>query len=123
MDELHLTRIVATADALDQATWGEQIALRTAPDEVLLLNSAPPIIRDEHAIIERDHGWLGTWMNRANFEAMFERSADWVLPVEKPAFAQGMISHLPVKVWGEHDRVLVIVPRTLAHEFIERTSA
>lgn len=123
MDELQVTRIVATADALDQATWSEQIALRTAPDEVLLLDSAPPEIRDEHAIIERDHGWMGIWMDRANFEIMFEESADWVVPTETPSFAQGMISHLPVKLWLEHERVLLVVPRTLAHEFVERVTA
>jgi hypothetical protein len=118
--ELDATRIVATPRALDTATWTAGLVLRTAPDEVLLVSGAPPEIADSHAIVQSDAGWMGMWMATADFEIRFGAAADWALPTDRPAFAQGMMHHLPVKLWVEHERVLLVVPRSLAHELAER---
>ena len=123
LEPLNTVRIVSTAEALDAATWTDGIVMRTAPDEVLLVDGAAPQLDDPHAIVENDAGWVGTWLTSPESNALFRRTANWVLPVERPTFAQGMASHLPVKLWLESDRVLWVVPRSLAHEFEQRASA
>jgi len=37
-----------------------------------------------------------------------ERSCEWELPRARPAFAQGMVAGLPLKLWFEPERVLLI---------------
>lgn len=123
LEGLHTVRIVSTAEALDTATWTDGIGMRTAPDEVLLIDGAAPQLDDPYAIVEHDAGWVGTWLTSAESDALFRRTASWVLPTERPTFVQGMASHLPVKLWIETDRVLWVVPRSLAHEFEQRASA
>lgn len=120
LEPLDATRLVATPEALDAADWSEGIVMRTAPDEVLLIGGHAPSLKDPHAIIESDAGWVGAWLNESESEALFRRTANWTLPTVRPVFAQGMVSHLPVKLWLEADRVLWVVPRSLGYEFEHR---
>lgn len=117
------TRIVATPTALDTATWPENsLPLRTAPDEVLLLNSSAPnaLPADEHAIIEPEGSFMGLWLPMNEALDFLQRTCAWELPAACPAFAQGAVANVPVKLWLESERVLFIVQAPFAADFLER---
>jgi hypothetical protein len=48
------------------------------------------------------------------------RECEWELPRDRPAFAQGAVAGLAMKLWFEHGRVLFVVPAPFAHELEER---
>ena len=116
------TRIVATPVALDAALWpAGHVALRTAADEVLIMPPlANPQVVDEHAIVLADGSWFGGWIAPALALAVLERDCEWEVPDARPAFAQGMVAGLPVKIWLESERVLVLVAAPFAHDLAER---
>lgn len=117
------TRIVATPTALNNAAWPENsLPLRTAPDEVLLLNSSTPISlpTDPHAIIEPEGSFMGLWLPTKEAFEFLEQTCAWELPTARPAFAQGAVANVPVKLWLEHERILFIVQAPFAADFLER---
>ncbi|MEM7093108.1 MAG: hypothetical protein AAF567_08895 [Actinomycetota bacterium] len=122
LEQLPLTRIVSTPAALDALEPAAgSVILRTAPDEVLILDPAsdypaPVIVDDPHAIVVVDQGWAQVSLTRQDAEELLERHGAWVLPDETPAVAQGRIGNAPVKLWVEHDRVLLLVPLVAAHD-------
>jgi hypothetical protein len=117
-----MTRIVATPRALDAMVRPrDAIVLRVAPDEVLISALVTlDAIGDPHAIVERDTAWHGVWMDVPDAMAFLERACEWELPYDRPAFAQGAVADLPVKLWIERERVLVVVPSPFASELDER---
>lgn len=117
LDRLAAIRIVARPDALDTL---EGHVLRLAPDEALVLGTDRPAVGDPYAIISDDTGWRGVWLEPDRAERFFSAECDWPRPTERPAFAQGMIAHLPVKLWLETDRVLVAVPHVFAADLTDR---
>ena len=121
-ERVHTTRIVATPAALDAARWpAGHIALRTAADEVLIIPPlAEPLVVDEHAIVLADSSFFGGWIAAALALTVLERECEWELPRARPAFAQGMVAGLPLKLWFESERVLVLVAGPFAHELAER---
>ena len=52
--------------------------------------------------------------------AFLERACEWALPQQRPAFAQGAVAGVPVKLWLEGDQVLFVVPSPYVHDFEER---
>jgi len=115
-----LTRIVADPSALDQAAW-HGIVLRVAPDEALLLSDeTPDVATDPHSIVQRDDGFSAMWLPMTEARELLAKTCDWELPAQRPAFAQGSVAGLPVKLWFEQDRVLFLVPAPYAHDFLER---
>ena len=124
-ERVHTTRIVATPAALDAARWpAGHVALRTAADEVLITPPlASPQVADEHAIVLADGSFFGGWIAPASALAVLERECEWEVPHARPAFAQGMVAGLPVKLWFESERVLVLVAEPLAHDLAERFAA
>ena len=127
MPELKLiaaTRIVATPAALDAAAWPQgALALRVAPDEALVTAAiTADMVDDPHAIVEHDTGFVGAWVESDEALDFLERSCEWELPRERPAFAQGSVAGLPVKLWLEEDRVLFLVPVPYATDLEERMS-
>ena len=119
---LTATRIAATSAALDAAQWpSDAIVLRTAPDEAIVLAAiASSLIADAHAIVEPETALFGVWMPIDEALALLERECDWELPVARPAFAQGAVAGLPLKLWFERDRVLFVVSAPFATDFAER---
>ena len=118
------TRIVSTEEAIDAAAIPpDTIALRLAPDELLLLGSGPFSVDDEHAIVAADLGWSGVWLAASEADHFLRHACEWEPPPLRPAFAQGMVAHLAVKVWFENERTLFLVPSPLASEFQERLEA
>ncbi len=116
------TQIVATPAALDAAVWPQDaLALRIAPDEVLVTSAVTAaILGDQHAIVVPDAGFAGAWIASDEALDFLGRSCEWQLPRERPAFAQGAVAGLPVKLWLEEDRVLFLVPAPYASDLEER---
>ncbi len=115
------TRIVARPDAIDGAAWPDHaLALRLAPDEVLMLGSGLPSINDGHAIVLNDTGWTGFRVPAPNAAVFMEQQCEWPLPVE--GFAQGMVAGIAAKVWVTRTEVRFLVPLVVADAFEERLS-
>jgi len=123
-DRLALLRIVATPAALDSYQWSKgAIVMRVAPDEILAISSASSVRSgDPHAIELAESGFAGIWLEAAEANEFLSRWCEWELPAQRPAFAQGAVAGLPVKLWFEQDRVLILVPAPYAAELAERMS-
>ncbi len=119
---LHGTRIVGTRAVLDAAVWPQNtLALRIAPDEVFVMPAiSADFVNDQHAIVAPDAGFAGAWIVSDEALEFLQRSCEWELPRERPAFAQGAVAGLPVKLWLEDDRVLFLVPAPYATDLEER---
>ncbi len=120
LDRLAAARVVARPDALDGLPG---LVLRLAPDEALVLGTELPHVADPHAIVTNDASWRGVWLEPDRAELFFAAECDWPRPTPRPVFAQGMIAHLPVKLWLEDDRVLLAVPHVFAADLAERLEA
>ncbi len=132
LEPLVCVRVVATVAAIDAARWpGGSIALRVAPDEVLVISDpvAHPAdstdlsdvtVADPHAIIERDTGWCAAWVPSEQAIDLLERACRWEPPRVRPAFAQGALADCPVKIWFEPDRVLFVVAAPFAADLEAR---
>lgn len=118
------TRIVALPEALDAIEWPEgALQLRFAPDEMVVSSSVAEdaiLHSDPHAIVVPETGFVSLRLAAAEARDFLERSCDWVLPNELPAFAQGAIAGLPVKLWVEREAIVFIVPAAFATEMEER---
>jgi hypothetical protein len=122
LERLTGTRIVASAPAIDAAAWPDgALVLRLAPDEVLVTAAVTAAaIDDPHAIVEHETGFSSVWLDHVRAINVLERECGWELPQERPAFAQGIVAGLPVKLWFERDRVLFIVASPFAMNLAER---
>lgn len=123
VERLSGCRIVASPPALDalRAT-DESIFMRLAADELLIIGAAPATdaINDPHAIITNETGFAGICWPAAPALAFLARAAEWELPKSRPAFAQGMVAGLPVKLWLESERVLFVTAAPYAADLEER---
>ena len=122
LDRFPVTRIVATAGALDAMKLpANALAMRTAPDELLVLGlPAPPMLTDGFAIIVDDTSFMGAWLDVDVAKIWLAHHCEWELPAQRPVFAQGEIAGLPVKLWLEARRMLVLVQQPYAFELGER---
>lgn len=122
LKRISATRIVALPAALDAVTWpGEALALRLAPDEMLVTATVTSdMIDDPYAIVVPDAGFAGAWLPAEEARKRLEYTCEWELPRQRPAFAQGAVAGLPVKLWLEEERVLIMVPAPYAHDLKER---
>ena len=121
-------RIVSTPAALDAAQWpSATLVLRLASDEVWVVSELTSLAEtsgilthDPHAIVMPDASFAGLSLPADEARRFLERTCEWALPSERPAFAQGAVAGLAMKLWFEQDRVLLIVPAPFAHELEER---
>lgn len=108
-------RVVASPAALDGAAWPEGArVLRLAEDEALVLGADRVDVADPHALVELETGLCGAEMDRAALEVWLEREAEWQAP--NFGLGQGMAAGLPVKVWLEEGRALLLTRGSLAAE-------
>ena len=116
------TRIVATPAALDAASWpAGALALRLAPDEIFVTDTVgPETVADPYAIVVADAGFAGTWLSNEQGLDFLEHHCEWRLPDQRPAFAQGMVAGLPMKLWFEQDRLLLLVPAPYSTDLEDR---
>ena len=127
---LDVVRLVATPAALDAASWPDDaMPLRTAPDEVLLVGQGAPLdapdvlaarAPDSHVIAIADTSFAGVWLPADVAATVLSRVCEWALPAHRPAFAQGAMAELPVKLWLEEERTLIVVPAPFATDLVER---
>ena len=125
---LEATRIAAAPSALDdlieRPSWpAEALALRLAPDE-LLLTARPDfqVAGDPHAIALRETGFSYVWLNAADADRFLDRECDWERPGARPAVAQGEAAGIPIKLWFETERTLILAPAPFAAAFQRRLS-
>ncbi len=116
------TRMVATPAVLDAVAWpADALVLRIAGDEIFVTAVvAADLIDDPHALVVPDAGFAGVWLPTTAALDFLERACEWEVPSARPAFAQGMVAGLPMKLWLETDRVLLIVPAPYATDLQER---
>lgn len=121
-ERISLWRIVAIPAALDNALWPENaIVLRSAPDEVFVISDTGPHLKsDPHAIIEPDGGFAALWLPATEALDLLTRTCRWELPRNRPAFAQGAVAGIPVKLWLDHERVLFLTPAPYAADLEDR---
>lgn len=121
-------RVVAEPRALDAASAPAAVRIfRTAPDEALFVSDdasfADPedvSLSDPHAIVVRDTGWWGGWWSEPAASSFLAHHCEWELPSNRPTFSQGMVAHLPVKLWIEEERIFFLVAHVFAQELSER---
>ncbi len=121
-ERLEASRIVASPEALDDlAPAAGGIALRVARDELLIVAaSAPPTPADPHAIVERETGYAAAWLGAAEAAEILATACDWEPPGGRPALAQGLVAGIPVKLWLESERALLVVAASHAAELDAR---
>lgn len=120
-DPLHGLRIVATPDALDHAWYeGDVLVVRIAPDEAFAIGAVHAELTDPHAIVEPETTFVGWSLSHDEFERHVRHHLEWPLPEHRPALAQGFAARVPIKLWLDHDRVLLIASRGLVHEVAHR---
>ena len=126
VERLEGRRIVARPAALDALGADEQsIFMRLAADELLIIGEPLEkaelvLINDPHAIVLRETGFAGVWQPAEVALEFLACACEWELPKTRPAFAQGMVAGLPVKLWLESDRVLFVTAAPYAADLEER---
>ena len=127
LDRLLATRIVSTPSALDGVVRAvhelplQAVVMRTAPDEMLIFPPQPDLtVADEHAIVIEDTGWAGGWFSAEEALDFLSRQAEWEIPSERPAFAQGSVAGVATKMYFEEDRVFFVVPAPYSAEMADR---
>ena len=119
LDRLRGVRVVADPASLDRATWhGDNVTvLRFAPDDAFGVGALAIDVDDEHAIVEDEAGFAGSWLDPAELEPHTE----WPFPTERPALAQGSIAGVPAKLWLPTDgEALLLTAAAYADELATR---
>ncbi|MEE2778399.1 MAG: glycine cleavage T C-terminal barrel domain-containing protein [Acidobacteriota bacterium] len=119
-----LSRVVATQAAISELAEvfaGEAVCLRVAADEILV--DAPVSaeqVSDPHALVERESGFAAARFAVETAADLLRATCEWCLPESRPAFAQGSVADLPVKLWLEESHVFFLVPEPFALELEQR---
>lgn len=120
-ERVEATRVVADPGALDgiEAPDGGRL-VRLAPDDLLVFPSPEQVdVADPHAITELETGFSATWFDRSEL-ARLQAVCAWEFPRHRPAFAQGHLAAIPVKMLFDQGGALVLVSTVLAHHLEER---
>ena len=127
LEHMSVTRIVASPAALDALDLQLRLHFRTAPDEIMLLSEHEDAlaikILDAHKIQINDTNWYGIWLESDAALNFLAQLCEWRLPDARPAFAQGAVANVPVKLWLETDRVLILTAGPFRHDLQERMNA
>lgn len=120
-ERLHGLRVVSTPAALDSARiTGEALVLRIASDELIAFGASGIAVDDPFAIVEAETTFQMWELTPAEFAEHVVRHIEWALPAARPALAQGLVAGVAVKLWLDHDRVLLIASSGLVHEVADR---
>lgn len=116
-------RVIASAAALDAATWDEHVVvLRLAPDDAFGVGAERVEVADDDAIVVPETGFVGAWLRPHEFAEHVRPQIEWTLPEARPALAQGLIAGVPAKLWLEHERTLVLCAAAYSYELADRIS-
>lgn len=116
---LGVIRVIASPVAIGSIS-SDGVVLQIAADEALILDATDVVVDDEAAITVPDDGFVGLQMTRDQLAAWCRREAEWDLPDLVSYFTQGMVAGLPIKIWVNGDRALVIGRTSLARDLEER---
>jgi hypothetical protein len=122
LERLPVTRVVATPSALDALALPAHLMLRTAPDELLIQPPVPSealALADTHALVIEDCGFAGIWLDAAHAQAFLEAACEWAPPTGRPAFAQGAVAGVATRLYFEDQRVLLLIPAPMMHDFAD----
>ena len=112
-------RVVAAAEHLDAASWpADATVLRTAPDEVLLIDALDASPPEPDAIVFPDTSWVRFVTSAAVGAAIMAASAAWPPPAS--GLGQGLIAGVPTKLVVGAEEWWLIVAAVVADEFDER---
>jgi hypothetical protein len=119
------TRIVAEPSAIDNLIIPDgSVAMRFAPDEIYvtprLTGASAVTAADPHAIIINDGAFAGAWVDEAQALDLLEMHAEWEMPSDRPAFAQGSVAGIATKLYFTEGKILFVVQAPYAHELEER---
>jgi hypothetical protein len=126
---LHAVRVIALPSAVDSfvasmRAWPiAKVALRVAPDELMVLHvdaTDVSIPDDPHAIVEAEHGYSLIALSWTEFERHVRPLIEWAIPTERPALAQGMVAFIPAKLWLTADGARIVVATPFADTLLER---
>ena len=121
LKRLYLSRVVATPDALDNLSLGTSRSFRIAPDELFTeATITQNDVSDKYAIVTQEASMSGVWLPESEALHFLEHECSWVLPTERPAFAQGAVAHLPVKLYFEEGSVLFMTMAPFAEDLQNR---
>jgi len=121
LKRMMMTRIVATSEAIDRLDVGNARSYRIAPDEVFIeADISSKAVSDVHAIVTKEASMSGVWMSSEDAIHFLEHECSWELPLERPAFAQGSVAHLPVKLYFEDGQVLFMTSAPFAEDLQNR---
>jgi len=121
LKRMMMTRIVATSEALDSLDVGQARSYRIAPDEIFIeADISSEAVSDAHAIVTKDASMSGVWLPSEDAIHFLEHECPWVFPTERPAFAQGAVAHLPVKLYFEDNQVLFMTSAPFAEDLQDR---
>jgi hypothetical protein len=119
LEPVRATRIAAAPAALDALAFPPAtMALRLAPDDLLVVADVAPAVADPDAIVVPDAGWAGALLDAGAARELLARHADWPLPDH--GLAQGAAAGVPVKIVVAGESVLLLVPSAYAAELVER---
>ena len=120
LERLPGLRVVADPAALDAATWrgpAEVTVLRLAPDDAFAIGATEVDIDDEHAIVEPEPGFAGTWLPVDDVA----HHVEWSIPTQRPTLAQGAVANVPARLWlPENGDALLITAAAYADELASR---
>ena len=117
--EVRAIRIAARPAALDAASWpAAATVLRTAPDEVLLLDALDTSPPEADAIVFPDTSWSRFVLDPVVGADVIAAGAAWPPPTS--GLGQGMVFGIPVKLVVESERWSIVVLSVVADEFEER---
>jgi hypothetical protein len=124
----------ARSDAVDAVADGTQLALRVAPDELLLVvdpeEAAACVTSIEGSLAVLDPGGLTFDLSggyrvfrvRGDWGEAFARLCAAPLP-EPPAILQALFAHVPAKVVVSTDELLIVVSSVVSHHVRDRILA
>ena len=111
-------RVVARPEALDRAVWRDEgpgpdefepLVLRLAPDDAYAIGATDVEIDDEHAIVERETGYLALMFPADEFADAVIPHLEWPAPRERPALAQGAIAGVPAKLYIDSTGAAIVL--------------
>jgi heterotetrameric sarcosine oxidase gamma subunit len=122
----------ARPEALDSLAAGASLAIRVAPDELLLLvdpdDQSQLLASAEQALAPVDglaldlSGGFAVWRLRGDWPEALARLCAVAAP-ESPACVQALFAHVPAKLLFTGDELLVVVASVLSHHVHDRILA
>lgn len=121
LETLRGIRVVAASEALDATQWRDgAIVLRFAPDEAFVIGATEIEVPDEHAIVTRETGLVGTWISRDELRDRVVPHIDWPVPAGPSVLAQGLVAGVPAKLWLDEEAALLLCAAAYGRELAER---